>query len=82
MISSTTEPRSYLGIDVSKGYADFCLMGEDGTVWEETVLVDTDRGHEALRKLLERVLTQSEALEVGLEVTGGYERTWLQALRR
>lgn len=75
------EDQSYLGIDVSKGYADFCLMGEDGTVWEETVLDDTDRGHEELEELLERALFQSEALEVGLEATGGYERNWLQTLR-
>lgn len=76
-----TEDRSYLGIDVSKGYADFCLMGADGAVWKETVLDDTDRGHTALRELLEWAFDRSESLEVGLEATGGYERNWLQTLR-
>ncbi len=75
------EDQSYLGIDVSKGYADFCLMGEDGTIWKETVLDDTDRGHRALRELLEWAFDRSESLEVGLEATGGYERNWLQTLR-
>lgn len=75
------EDRSYLGIDVSKGYADFCLMREDGTVWKETVLDDTARGHEELRDLLERALTQSGSVEIGLEATGGYERNWLETLR-
>ncbi len=81
MNDTKTEDRSYLGIDVSKGYADFCLMGADGAVWKDTVLDDTDRGHTALRELLEQAPDRSESLEVGLEATGGYERNWLQTLR-
>lgn len=66
---------------MSKGYADFCLMGAGGTVVEQTVLDDTDRGHKALRALLKRALHEGRGLEVGLEATGGYERNWLRTLR-
>lgn len=77
----SVEEQSYLGVDVSKGYADFCLMGGDGTVREEATFDDTERGHDSLRELLARALEQSRSVEVGLEATGGYERNWLQTLR-
>jgi hypothetical protein len=34
----------YVGGDVSKGYADFCLMDEEGEILLEIQLDDTHRG--------------------------------------
>lgn len=72
----------YLGIDVSKGYADFCLLSHDGQVLDEQVLDDTAAGHEQLRKLIKTFSAgpESPAFEVGLEATGGFERNWLKTL--
>jgi transposase len=74
----------YLGIDVSKGYADFCLLSGEGEVLSEEVFDDTAAGHESLRKLIEQCSEEADgsAFEVGLEATGGLERNWLQTLRR
>lgn len=73
---------TYLGIDVSKGYADFCLLTPDGDTWKTAVLDDTARGHEDLTQLIDDALEEFDRLEVGLEATGGYERNWLKTLQK
>jgi len=41
---------SFLGIDVSKGYSDFALLGKDKQVLEEGFqLDDTRAGHDSLK---------------------------------
>ena len=69
----TKPPDCYLGIDVSKGYADFCLLSGSGDVLREEVLDDTAAGHERLRELIEHVggAADVSVFEVGLEATGG-----------
>lgn len=71
----------FLGIDVSKGYADFCLLTTNGETWKTTVLDDTARGHEELANLIDEALDRHDRIEVGLEATGAYERNWLKTLR-
>ena len=75
----------YLGIDVSKGYADFVILDTRQQVVEQTFqLDDTFEGHHRLYQILTRfVETHCKAqLFAGLESTGGYENNWLEALRR
>lgn len=75
----------FLGIDASKGYADFLIVDQD----EETVeppfqLDDTFEGHRRLYEVLSRVVETHPDAEVlaAVESTGGYENNWLHALRR
>jgi len=42
----------YVGGDVSKGYADFCLMDGEGEILLETQLDDTHRGHSRMSELV------------------------------
>ncbi len=74
----------YVGGDVSKGYADFCLMDGDGEILLEIQLDDTRQGHsrmgELIRKCHRKVDSEGE-LEVALEATGGMERNWLHLFR-
>jgi transposase len=76
---------TYLGIDVSKGYADFTMIDEQKNVLEENFqLDDTQEGH---RKLLEilyslREKHQIDQIKAALESTGGYENNWLTLLKQ
>ena len=73
----------YLGIDVSKGYADFALVSELLVQLEETFqLDDTRSGHEQLEIWLEALFKQHPHLEIdcGLESTGGFENNWYALL--
>ncbi|HZV67984.1 MAG TPA: IS110 family transposase [Saprospiraceae bacterium] len=69
----------YLGIDVSKGYADFVLLSDLLEQQEETFqLDDTKAGHEHLKTWLETYFKRYPDLEIdcGLESTGGFENNW------
>ena len=47
------EKRYYLGIDVSKGYADFTILNKEKTIVEENFqLDDTFEGHQQLFNFL------------------------------
>ncbi len=73
----------YLGIDVSKGYADFALLSELLVQQEETFqLDDTKSGHEQLGIWLNALFKQHPRLTIdcGLESTGGYENNWYALL--
>jgi transposase len=74
---------SFLGIDVSKGYSDFALLGKDKQVLEEGFqLDDTRAGHDSLKGLLKKFIDkhQISQLYCGLESTGGFENNWYAAL--
>jgi transposase len=69
----------YLGIDVSKGYADFVLLSENLEKMEETFqLDDTRSGHEKLKSWLESVFKKHPGLQIdsAVESTGGFENNW------
>jgi transposase len=77
--------RFALGIDVSKGYADFHLKGQDGRSapeWQR--FDDTPAGQAAVQKLYQTFQDQHPGahLLVGVEASGGLERNWLRLLRQ
>ncbi|MDY0152532.1 MAG: IS110 family transposase [Candidatus Cloacimonas sp.] len=70
----------YLGIDVSKGYADFCLLNAARkVVGKPFQLFDIDEGYEALEQYLENVVKTNnpEQIYAAVESTGTYENHWL-----
>jgi len=78
-------PSFYLGIDVSKGYADFCLLDSTKQVVEKPFqLDDTAEGHQQLYSVLRRFAQHSPGATVyaAVESTGGYENNWLAALQK
>jgi len=81
------EPMSafFVGIDASKGYADFVILDHRRRIVEPAFqLDDTFEGHARLYQILERIcLTDPEAeVFAAVESTGGYENNWLDALMR
>ena len=77
------EKKGYLGIDVSKGYADFLLLGNDTNVLEEAFqLSDNREGRHRLKTLITGWQQQGlEELFCGVESTGGYEDLWYSYLK-
>lgn len=77
------QSKGYLGIDVSKGYADFLLLDTHSKVIEETFqLTDTKVEHHQLKKLIEDWRSQGvKELYCGVESTGGYENNWYAFLK-
>lgn len=70
----------YIGGDVSKGYADFCVLNDDGKELDGSGRYDdTPEGHAKLESLV-RALSGKKRKEVtlGVEATGGLERNWLK----
>lgn len=73
----------YLGIDVSKGYADFCLLDSKKQLMDEIFQLDDNiQGHELLSNYLEDQTKTTVKVICALESTGGYEQNWLQLIRR
>lgn len=75
----------FFGIDVSKGYADFCCINQAGSRLGEIVKFDdTPTGHVAMKCLVENLRAKHPgALMVfGLENSGGLERNWAVFLRK
>jgi transposase len=75
----------YLGIDVSKGYADFTILDENKKAVENNFQIDdTFEGHNKLNEILLGFITKhSQAkLFAGVESTGGYENNWLNYLSK
>ena len=73
----------FLGIDVSKGYADFALMDAALELAEPCFqLDDSNSGHEKLSEIIEAYFLTNPEMELycGVESTGGYERNWLNYL--
>jgi len=73
----------YMGIDVSKGYADFMVIdAQKKPVIKGFQLDDTFEGHLSLYNIVGRFLSEhsNAILFVGLESTGGYENNWYNSL--
>lgn len=77
------ESEGYLGIDVSKGYADFVLIDSHEKVVEKNFrLIDNSQGRKKLLQLIEdwKQLGLTK-LYCGVESTGGYENNWHSLLK-
>ena len=77
------QAKGFLGIDVSKGYADFLLLGQDSTVLEAGFqLPDNAAGRKQLKVLITKWFSAGlEHLCCGVESTGGYENHWYNCLK-
>jgi transposase len=74
----------YLGIDVSKGYADFALLSVKKELLEDVFqLDDTSQGHVTLLNLLSEFKKKHglDYIYAALESTGGYENNWFSFLK-
>lgn len=75
----------FLGIDISKGYADLYAVRSDKQPLESTFrLYDVPEGHQQLGKLIDGWLAthQFETFYCGVESTGGYENNWVNYLQQ
>lgn len=73
----------YMGIDVSKGYADFVILDAKKNVVEQNFqLDDTFISHCRLFEILKRFCDHhpGSVLFAAAESTGGYENNWLHTL--
>ena len=73
----------YMGIDVSKGYADFMIINaQKKPVIQRFQLDDTFEGHQTLYNIFGRFLAKhpNSMLFAGMESTGGYENNWYNSL--
>jgi len=73
----------YMGIDVSKGYADFMMINsKKQSVAQAFQLDDTFEGHQTLYNTLGSFLAKHDdaILFAGMESTGGYENNWYHSL--
>ena len=73
----------YLGIDVSKGYADFTLLDREKNPLEKVFQLDDNRkGHDTLKLIIQDKIKEHkiEVLCCGLESTGGFENNWFASL--
>lgn len=73
----------YMGIDVSKGYADFVIINlHKQPVVKNFQLDDTFDGHSRLYEILNRFFTRHTncVLYAAVESTGGYENNWYKEL--
>lgn len=75
----------YLGIDVSKGYADFVIIDQlKKTVVKNFQLDDTFEGHSQLYEIVSKFLADhpQTTLYAAVESTGGYENNWFNELTK
>jgi len=75
----------YLGIDVSKGYADFTILNKNKKVVEDNFqLDDTFEGHNQLFKILTDFFAGNPEAHIyaAVESTGGYENNWFNCLSK
>lgn len=76
--------RLFLGVDVSKGYADFFFADATGVRLPGSQRYDdTPAGHAAVRTRCQHWLAQYPDAEllIGVEASGGLERNWLRGFR-
>jgi transposase len=83
LIKIKMQKKAYLGIDVSKGYADFVLLDSQCIVLEDLFqLNDTFEGRNELKKLIDDWRKKGlKELYCGVESTGGYENNWYSFLK-
>lgn len=75
----------YLGVDVSKGYADFIILDSGRNPIEDSFQFDdTAEGHHRLCERLEQFFENHPDSQIfsAVESTGGYENNWLNLLIR
>lgn len=75
----------YLGIDVSKGYADFIMLDSNKKIAEpDFQLDDTFEGHQKLFCFLKQFFKDHDDTVVyaAVESTGGYENNWYHSLHK
>lgn len=75
----------YLGIDVSKGYADFIMLNENKQIVEQSFqLDDTYEGHQKLYSFIDQFFenNQDRMIYAAVESTGGYENNWYSMLHK
>lgn len=75
----------YLGVDVSKGYADMeCMEEGAGLLAGGGRFDDTPEGHRAVLEWITSMVSNRKdvGVVVGLESSGGLERNWLQFFRK
>lgn len=74
---------AYVGIDASKGYADFIVLQSDKGIAEPAFrLYDVAEGHRRLGSLIEQWLQKGyDHICCGVESTGGYENNWVNYLQ-
>jgi len=84
-MSDTPKFNLYLGVDVSKGYADLDLRDAEGRpLGLQGQYDDTPTGHTAVRAALQQAVSTAQArgaapgLAIGVEASGGLERNWLK----
>ena len=65
-----------VGLDVSKGYADLLTLDSDGELGVLERIDDGPRGHDHLFTLLDQLTGRYDTVAVGVESTGGLERSW------
>jgi transposase len=77
------QDNGFLGIDVSKGYADFLLLDQHKRVMEDSFqLQDNRAGRKQLGELIAKWFSLGlEMLYCGVESTGGYENNWYYYLK-
>lgn len=72
----------YVGIDVSKGYADFIFLDQNKMIYETNFQSDDNHtGHDLLQKKLAMLSNQGFKVVCGLESTGGYEQNWVRCVK-
>ena len=75
--------RYYLGIDASKGYADYVILDANKVIVQRNFqLDDTFNGHCCLTERLRLFFKKhpDAQLYAAIESTGGYEKNWLNTL--
>ena len=75
----------YIGCDVSKGYADFCILKKNKElVVKNFQLDDTAIGHSKLKALIKDIFNKTPEIEIysAVESTGGYENNWYNTLKQ
>jgi len=75
---------AYLGVDVSKGYADFVLIDEDmQQLADPTQLDDTTKGYKKCEQWLRKSITKHGLTQIraAVESTGGLENNWLASFK-
>lgn len=73
----------FLGIDVSKGYADFILLDNNKNIIEKNFQFDdTFEGHNRLYSFLSSFIANipNSHITAAVESTGGYENNWVSLL--
>lgn len=75
----------YLGMDVSKGYADIIILDQNKKIIEPNFqLDDTFDGHSLLFQILSDLISKNnpDMIYAAVESTGGYENNWFNRLKK